>query len=454
MSQRLTTEDFIKKAKEVHGDKYDYSLVEYVNTNTKVKIICAEHGIFEQTPSHHLKGQRCSKCVRVNKTTEDFIKEAKEIHGDKYDLSGFIYTGSQKKGKAICKIHGTFFITASNLQQGGGCKKCGIEQTKRAHLNDSDNILKKITQIQKKYPDRDLDFSNFKYINLETKSEVICNKTNSMGEKHGTYFTTPSILLKGSGCPKCIGRNKTTDIVISEIKKVHGNSILLDKFIYTGSNEKSIFGCKEHGYYERVVSEILAGRFCPKCIRAQYKNKEEYTKYIDEIRPNYYLWDKFLFKKNNDKVIVGCNKNVLHGYFETTRLKIDKSDYTCPICIKNNKILKTTKEFIKDAILLHGDKYDYSLSDYKGVDNKLKIICNIHGIFEQTPYAHLKGSGCPKCVGKGIEYLPFNEAREFVRNLGFKTKKEWDDYCKSGLKPDNIPSDPASYYSKNGIENN
>ena len=83
-TKRLTTEDFILKSKEIHGNKYDYSLVEYVNNNTKVKILYNDI-IYEQLPSNHLKGFKCENIKGL--TQENFIKKSKEIHGDKYDYS-------------------------------------------------------------------------------------------------------------------------------------------------------------------------------------------------------------------------------------------------------------------------------------------------------------------------------------------------------------------------------
>ena len=94
MSKKKTTEEFIKEAKEKHGNKYDYSKVEYINNHTKVCIICPEHGEFWQFPQDHLKGRGCICCAGVKKlTTSDFIEQAKKIHGDKYDYSKVIYKG-------------------------------------------------------------------------------------------------------------------------------------------------------------------------------------------------------------------------------------------------------------------------------------------------------------------------------------------------------------------------
>ena len=93
MTKRLTTQDFIEKAKSIHGDRYDYSLSDYKTGHIKLKITCKEHGVFEQSPANHLQGAGCLLCGFKNagqyhkKDTEKFIAEAKAIHGDRYDYS-------------------------------------------------------------------------------------------------------------------------------------------------------------------------------------------------------------------------------------------------------------------------------------------------------------------------------------------------------------------------------
>ena len=114
MGKKLNTEDFIKRAKEVHGDKYDYSKVEYKGNSKKVIIICPEHREFEQIPANHLRGAGCKKCATIethkkqSNTTESFIKKAKEVHGDKYDYSKVEYINNREKVIIICPEHGPF----------------------------------------------------------------------------------------------------------------------------------------------------------------------------------------------------------------------------------------------------------------------------------------------------------------------------------------------------------
>lgn len=117
--------DFIEKASNKHNNKYDYSKVEYINAETKVCIICPEHGEFWQTPIKHLKGQGCPKCTGRHKTTEEFILESKKIHGDRYDYSKVNYTRSLTKVCIICPEHGEFWITPHNHISGKqGCPLC------------------------------------------------------------------------------------------------------------------------------------------------------------------------------------------------------------------------------------------------------------------------------------------------------------------------------------------
>jgi hypothetical protein len=125
MGKRKTTEEFIKMAKSIHGDGYDYSLVEYKNNKTKVKIICHEHGIFEQKPIHHLRGHGCHECGDKRLTTKQFIEKAKSIHKDKYDYSLVEYKNNKTKVRIICPEHGAFEQRPNDHLRGRGCSKCG-----------------------------------------------------------------------------------------------------------------------------------------------------------------------------------------------------------------------------------------------------------------------------------------------------------------------------------------
>lgn len=251
--KRLVTEEFIRKAKKVHRDVYDYSATEYKTAKEKVKIICLEHGVFEQLPYNHLLGKGCSKCKGgARHNTMDFIFHAKKKHGDKYDYSKVKYEDSYKKVKIICPVHGVF------------------EQKPYHHL-------------------------------------------------------------QGSGCPKCSGCiKKDTTRFIEESEQIHENRYRYDMAVYVNNHTKVKIICPEHGVFEQLPSNHLT-------------------------------------KKQG-----------------------------CIICAGVNR--KTLKSFIEDAIKKHGLKYDYSNSEYINRTKKIEIICPTHGSFWQSPCDHIVGGGCPRCA--------------------------------------------------------
>ena len=126
---RKTKQEFIEEAQQVHGDRFDYSEVEYVNTHTPVKITCGQCGlVFFQEPSSHLAGHSCPKCSK-KKThrvidQKAFIARAKEVHGVKYDYSKTEYKDMHSKVHIICPRHGDFYQRAQSHILGNGCPLC------------------------------------------------------------------------------------------------------------------------------------------------------------------------------------------------------------------------------------------------------------------------------------------------------------------------------------------
>ena len=168
---------FLADARNAHGDKYDYSEVEYKNALSKVKINCPIHGAFLQTPASHVRGVACSKCsdlIAADKrrlSTGEFVARARDVHGDKYDYSRADYVTSHGKVEIICPEHGSFWQSPATHTMGNkagcpGCAVSGFDQTKPALLyylavvTDSDETLYKIgitnLTVQKRFPNVDL----------------------------------------------------------------------------------------------------------------------------------------------------------------------------------------------------------------------------------------------------------------------------------------------------------
>ena len=188
--------NFEQRAKEIHGNKYDYSQINYINNSTAMKIICPIHGVFEQTPQHHLRGHGCKKNKKsgIKLTKEEFIKRAKEIHGNKYNYSKTEYINSHKKIKIVCPKHGIFEQTPNSHLKGKGCKKCGREIFANS-IKKSTDIFK---QEAKEIHNNKYDYSLITdYKNVDSKVKIIC-------PFHGIFEQRVSNHLRGIGCPYCI----------------------------------------------------------------------------------------------------------------------------------------------------------------------------------------------------------------------------------------------------------
>jgi len=428
----MNTNYFIEKSKKIHGNRFDYSKSKYIDSITKVCIICPEHGEFWQLINSHLNGNGCVKCSgKHKKTNEEFITEAKLLYGDVYDYSKTEYVNSHTKIEIICAIHGSFYTTPISHLSNVGCQKCGIINAAKKRTISTELFIKKSKVI---HGDK-FDYSLVNYKNSGVKIKLIC-------PEHGEFEQLPSDNLQNHGCPKCAGKYMDTDFFIEKSKKIHENKYDYSMSEYINSVTKIKIICPIHGEFEQMPSSHLNGHGCSKCSGKHRKTTDEFINNSNIIHNYKYDYSKTNFISSISKIKIICPE---HGEFEQNPSS-HLNGIGCPDCGGSKKL--TLISFIKKANIIHENKYDYSISEYINSITKIKIICPIHGEFEQVPSSHLQKIGCPKCSGRGFIYLPFQQAREFIRNLNFKNNKEWIEYCNSGLKPDNIPNHPEIIYKK------
>jgi hypothetical protein len=133
MPTKLTIQSFMDRSQKVHNNFYDYSLVDYKNTKTKVTIICPKHGEFEQAPGDHMNGRGCKSCQYEKlksthaKSLTQFVEEANEVHEGKYSYKNSIYTNNKIQVKITCPVHGDFQQRPNNHLNGEGCPTCKAE---------------------------------------------------------------------------------------------------------------------------------------------------------------------------------------------------------------------------------------------------------------------------------------------------------------------------------------
>lgn len=130
----FTNKKFISKASKIHNHKYDYSNSNYINSHTKIIIICPVHGNFLQLPYSHLNKHGCSKCAdkitskNLSLTTSEFKRRALKKHRNRYNYSNTKYINSSIKVNIICHKHGNFLQEPYNHLSGSGCPKCNASK--------------------------------------------------------------------------------------------------------------------------------------------------------------------------------------------------------------------------------------------------------------------------------------------------------------------------------------
>ena len=388
--KKLTTDEFIIKARLKHGDKYSYNNVVYISAKYKIKILCLNHGEFSQIPHNHLTGQGCPKCGDIStrdkkiSNTDKFIKKAKLIHDDKYDYSLAEYINNTKSVKIICKKHTIFEQQPSNHLQGKGCPICG--NTKK--LTTEKFIEKANLKHNNKYK-----YTLTEYVSANLKVKIIC--TN-----HGIFEQRPGAHLKGSGCLKCKGsliteiKTKTADFFIKYAKLIHGNiyDYSMVNYVHNAIKIKIICPIEGHGEFEQTPNNHLQGHGCIKC------SSDNLSKIATN---NSYGWS-----------LTGWNNKVINTNNATPRLYVLK-------CYNDSE------SFIKIGITMRDIKTRYrakSQMPYK-FEVLLDFISTSELVFKAEKLANKKFNF--------IKYLPKLKFNGISECYNIKNKKEIINYCKS-----------------------
>jgi len=405
MRRKLTKKEVLDRFKKVHGDKYDYSRVEYEGANNKVNIRCFLHSSFQQIPYEHWSGQGCPQCgilKRSNsrrKTTEQFIEDAKLVHENFYDYSESVYNGNKNKIKIICPSHGIFEQSPDSHLKGSRCAECAkISYRLKRGKKENDFIFE-----SEKIHGEIYNYQNVVYQNINTKVKIGCNI-------HGEFEQLPVNHLKGHGCKKCGNKlvtdktRKTQEEFIRQASSIHDNYYKYDSIEYKSDNIKIKITCPIHGNFEQVPSNHLQGSGCKKCgIKLRgVKQRLSLNQFLESakiIHGNVYDYSKVKFETSKDKIKIICK---VHGEFEQEAgsHSLGKGCIECGFVKTGNKLTKSHEEFLQDALRVHKNKYDYSKAKYVKDSEVVIIICKVHGDFEQSAGGHTQGSGCPKCYNK------------------------------------------------------
>jgi hypothetical protein len=302
---RRSTEEFINLSKRIHGEKYDYNLVEYTNKRTKIKIFCkACNELFLQRPCSHLKGGGCNTCA-INQKKDDtnsFVMKSKAVHKNKYNYDLVQYSNSLTKVRIICKqCNNIFEQLPSDHISGHGCRKCGFDFVSNLHRSSTEEFIIKARQ---KHDDR-YSYDLVTYVHACEKVKIICNKCQFI------FNQQPNNHLSGAGCPRCVIRSKpqTTEQFIFKANSKHLGKYDYSLVDYVNTESKVKIKCNKcNNIFKQSPSVHLGGSGCSKCRESKGENKVakylvknnisftpqkifKTLKYKSYLKPDFYLED-------------------------------------------------------------------------------------------------------------------------------------------------------------------
>ena len=360
------------------------------------------------------------------RTLGQVIDKAKNIWNNKYDYSETIINGKYLEN-IYCSEHNVYFrqIKGNHLFGKIGCKQCASENRTKLQTLDKAEFLKRLKQRREDFDN--FNFQEFKYVDSMTKTTVICNVC---GYK---YLSTPHNLMIGACCDNCNSLKNSKNYIrplsdcIEEIK-THSNAETLDfsecfKVEYRGQEQKLPIVCTKHGMFYKTISSMLLGGGCPKCASNHKMTTEEFIDKCKSKREDFedYNFDKVSYVGKQTNIIVTCLK---HGDFQVKPGNFLNGKTRCPKCALEQK-RKTTEEFIRHAKAIHGDKFNYEDTVYRGTQEYVEIFCNEefpdgtkHGKFIQLAQNHLLGhNGCKYCNNVWVSNTEI-DMKNFISTLG------------------------------------
>jgi hypothetical protein len=273
-----TIDDFVVKARTVHGDRYDYTKSEYVNSVTPLVIVCNVHGEFLQKPNNHLTGQQCPKCARIDTytkqrmTLEHFLALAKIKHGEKYEYHiGDVELSCDAVIQIQCEVHGMFVQRVSDhVYQGCGCQLC----SNHVQLTTDEFIRRAREAHGDKY-----DYSGVDYKVSYEKVDIIC-------PKHGLFQQTAEKHYRGEGCRQC-----GSEIAVQK----------LEEWEWPYKWKDFMFPCgklvRVQGYEPKAISYLIDQGYSSEDLVLS-RSEVPVVEYVRKGRPRRYFVDIYILSEN------------------------------------------------------------------------------------------------------------------------------------------------------------
>lgn len=379
--------EMVDRFKKVHGNKYCYDFVNYINSKTKVKIICPTHGEFLQLPYHHLKGSGCKLCGmekshKKQKTSfKKLINQFNEIHNHKYNYSKVSYINNNTKICITCPKHGDFTQTPKNHKKGKGCPKCGKESAWKDRKIDTNTATRELKKVHgDKY-----DYSKVNYVK-GNKIQIIC-------QEHGSFYQDYYSHKGGAGCPECSRkqsvekRKAKEEVFFEKCNKIHDSFYNYQNSEYTLAKNDIYVECPIHGGFYQNSWYHSHGSNCPSCAGQSSSLERFIESFLNKNNISFTNRDKTLlrdigkrgreldFYLKDYNLAIECNGLYWHSELagKDKNYHLEKLDHCNERGIKLINILENEIK-LKPKIVAARLKSILNLNKYKVAARKCKVI--------------------------------------------------------------------------------
>lgn len=402
---KLNNDIVIRRLKEAYGDEYDLSKVNYVNKNSNITLICRKHGPFEgRLRTLTSRKQRCKKCKTDEKLQEYITFLEVNLPHIKL-IEGQNYVNSKTRMKFCCSFHGEFTNTWNTITRegGGNCQECGDISNKKKRTKSLEDLLNDISIA---HDGKVVLLNPEDYINSHSRLKFKCDI-----KKHPYWRAKVYRIIQGQGCPKCAGKNITTEEFKSNLKKVHGKSLeLVEGEVYKSRKTKLKFKCsvEEHPIFMAAPNNVIFQKSgCPECKKLKlrkafsFTTDEVYAKIKQKHGSNITPLPNQIYKNQSTKWEFTCG-NSSHKNWITSIGTVLNSDYKygCRQCFGETTVV-SVKEIKDELQKKFGDKISFiSIKNEKVISKQsyIEVYCNKHNFKYSEKISNiLKSKGCEKC---------------------------------------------------------
>lgn len=340
-------------------------------------------------------------------TTKQFIEKAKAKHGDKYDYSSTVYSGSAKKVTINCQAHGPFEQEASSHLTGSGCRQCSHSSSSAKQCMTTETFVQRAREIHGEH----YCYDKTKYVHSRQKLTFTCTIHQF------DIFIEPYRHLQGNGCTTCskeLGRIVDTQTFVARAQTMYKDEGYdYSKVIYGDVHTSVLLTCPSHGdFLVKPVHHIHHRVKCYKCTELvtggkKWLGNEGFIERAKMLHGDLYDYSRVQYTNIDSAVVIGCPE---HGFFSQIAWKHIGEGKGCCKC---NRPRFTLEQWVARAQDVHKERdFDYSHVTYRGAHEDVEIVCQQHGPWQIKAHVHLAGQGCPGCARYGyskvaLEWLEY-----------------------------------------------